>query len=55
GKAPKGYDVYRDPSYFEHVEREDSDSQGTISVISEATNSVISEATSQKYLRDLKS
>ncbi|CAJ2645087.1 unnamed protein product [Trifolium pratense] len=29
GKAPKGYDVYRDPSYFEHVEREYGDSQGT--------------------------
>ncbi|CAJ2651206.1 unnamed protein product [Trifolium pratense] len=28
GKAPKGYDVYRDPSYFEHVEREYGDSQG---------------------------
>jgi hypothetical protein len=28
-KAPKGYDVYRDSSYFEHVEREYSDSQGT--------------------------
>ncbi|CAJ2663585.1 unnamed protein product [Trifolium pratense] len=27
GKAPKGYDVYRDPSYFEHVEREYGDSQ----------------------------
>lgn len=28
GKAPKGYDVYRDPSYFEHVEREERESQG---------------------------
>jgi hypothetical protein len=28
GKAPKGYDMYRDPSYFEHVEREVNDSQG---------------------------
>ncbi|KAK2390797.1 hypothetical protein QL285_064308 [Trifolium repens] len=29
GKTSKDYDVYRDSSYFEHVEREDSDSQGT--------------------------
>ncbi|PNX74919.1 hypothetical protein L195_g030848 [Trifolium pratense] len=29
GNVPTGYDVYRDPSYFEHVEREYSDSQGT--------------------------
>ncbi|KAK2366952.1 PKS-NRPS hybrid synthetase [Trifolium repens] len=29
GKAPKGYDVYREPSYFEHVERETTDSQGS--------------------------
>ncbi|XP_045802821.1 uncharacterized protein LOC123896485 [Trifolium pratense] len=29
GKVPNGYDVYRDPSYFEHVEREYGDSQGT--------------------------
>ncbi|KAK2444527.1 hypothetical protein QL285_015548 [Trifolium repens] len=29
GKAPKGYDVYHDLSYFEHVERKDGDSQGT--------------------------
>ncbi|CAJ2672967.1 unnamed protein product [Trifolium pratense] len=28
GKSPKGYDVYRDPSYFEQVEREYVDSQG---------------------------
>ncbi|GAU43672.1 hypothetical protein TSUD_302350 [Trifolium subterraneum] len=29
GKAPKDYDVYHDPSYFKHVEREVNDSQGT--------------------------
>jgi alpha-glucosidase len=28
-KAPKGYDVYRDPSYFEHVDKEYEDSQGS--------------------------
>jgi hypothetical protein len=28
-KAPKGYDVYREPSYFEHVDKEYEDSQGS--------------------------
>ena len=29
GKGPKGYDVYRDPSYWEHVDNEYSNSQGS--------------------------
>jgi hypothetical protein len=29
GKAPKDYDVYREPSYFEHLERENAESEGT--------------------------
>jgi len=49
-KAPKDYDVYRDPSYFEHVEREVNDPQATSKRLCTQTSQKALSQASQKQL-----